>query len=236
MIFFEKFFKIPGPRDLGMSDNNNSMPCSMFRSDSTKKTWEDYYAKVKELYPVRYFFSHAVYSLWLFSSRWKRILITDPIYWLKCHLMTKHRYHLVDLRKADSQYKFGWMDTDHRMVLAMFSLLIDFVEKEMPHGYFVPTEEEAALDTGECNEHMGSRRQRNNYIEYMAIYNYWKVERPKLEAEHDRLLTAWSAARGVNTPESEKLWDELNAQEAAKDKVLEEMLLRLIAVRHYLWT
>ena len=36
MIYFNKWLKIPGPKDLGMSDSNNAMPSDFFAITKTK--------------------------------------------------------------------------------------------------------------------------------------------------------------------------------------------------------
>lgn len=164
-----------------------------------------------------------------------------PYLLAKCHLLPSYKFHLIDTRKADPSYTHGWRDTDWRMVLAMFTLLIDFVELEMPHGYYVPSEEDAAKDDGtwECGVG-GYRAQRDQYLEFMAIYNYWKVERLELQAQHDKALTLWSAAhkasKGPKGETTEQLWKEVQESEAKMDNRLEEMLHRLIDVRKVLWT
>lgn len=241
MIYFNKFFKLPGPVDLGMSDHNNAMASEFFRNRPDEFTWEMYYDRVQELYPVRFFLASTLPEF--FRRCWYRSVQgpVDLIYWLKCHLLPSYKYHLVDTRKADPSYTHGWIDTDQRMVLAMFTLLIEFVELEMPHGYFFPSEEDAAKDDGtwECGVG-GYRAQRDQYLEFMAIYNYWKVERPELEDQHNNLTSLWSKAReksmGPQGEETERLWKEVQESKDKMDKRLEEMLHRLIDIRKVLWT
>src|SRR3990167_9471713 len=47
-------------------------------------------------------------------------------YWIRCH--TYNRYHIIDIRCKD--YKWGWIDQDHKMFLACFKCLEDYVEGE----------------------------------------------------------------------------------------------------------
>lgn len=248
MIYFQKLFKLPGPKAMGMSDNDYAMPSEFFRNNPEETTWEMYYDKVKELYPVRFFLASTLPGF--FRWRWLDLKrpFEDATYWLKCHLLTEHKYHLVDIRNAAKHdsllpYTHGWMDTDWRMVYAMFSLLIDFVEKEMPHSYFIPSEEDAAKDDGTCsidNPYSGYKDQLSRHKEYMAIYNYWMVERPEEEKKNNKLLEIWSdlrkASKGLETEEVKAAWKVHNEADAARDAKLEEMLVRLLKIRHCLWT
>lgn len=246
MIRFNKLFKLPGPVDLGMSDNDHAMASEFFRNNPTEYTWEQYYDRLRELYPVRFFLASTVPQF--FHDRWRDAArpFRDATYWLKCHCLTKHKYHLVDIRQAanvgsELPYTHGWIDTDWRMVYAMFSLLIDFVEKEMPHGYFVPSEEDAAKDDGTCDSpYAGYKAQRERHDEYMAIYKYWMVERPAEEAKRSDLTMAWSrlhkASKGLDTDEVKAAWKASRDAAASSEAKLEEMLVRLLKIRHCLWT
>jgi hypothetical protein len=246
MIYLNKYFKIPGPKDLGMSTHNRSMAINGMRNYVGEATWEDYYSRVKKDYPVRYFLASTIPSFirscWLDFTRKPK----DIYYYLKCHLIKKHRYHLIDIRQPKTEndpmpYRYGWMDTDHKIEYAMMNLLVEFVEKEVPHGYLVPTEEEAEKDDGIDYKYAGFKKQLDNYKEYMAIYNYWKTERFELDKKHDDLLHAWSKSRTSkdgerDNPETKRLWKDLQAATDLKDQILNEMLIRLIKIRHVLWT
>jgi hypothetical protein len=236
MIYFKKLFKFPGPKELGMSDSNNAMPSRFFPNNKTEITWEDYYEYLAKTYPVKYFLA-AVFPQF-FRDCWRKLSrpFRDAHYWLACHLLPSKRYHWLDLRQPKG-YRYGWCDTDRRMVYAMMNLLVEYVEKEMPHGYFVPSEEEAALDDGvTCGNYSGFKRQLENHKEYMTIYNWWTKERAvELEEEGDK-CTAWSDARHVWADNTELLWAELKVLTERNEAKLEEMLHRLLKIRHCLWT
>ena len=266
MIYLNKLFKIPGPKDLGMSDNNHAMSMEMFRNNSTEATWEQYYERVKKEYPISFFCASTVPTF--FHDLWRDITRKPKkfAYWLKCHVIPKHRYHMIDIRQKGGSYgnalsrlldmdqrrivtqalplsyRYGWIDAPQQMEYALFNILAKFVEEEMPYGYCVPSEEEAAKDDAgdEPDKYSGFRRQLDNHKEYMAIYNYWKVDRIVLAKAHTDALTAWSnarqAARGDQTEEVQLLWKKLNETDEAEKQKLEEMLHRLIDVRGCLWT
>lgn len=246
MIYFKKLIKLPGPKDIGMSDSNYAMSSEFFRNNSTEKTWEDFYARIKKDYPIRYFFASTAPSF--FRHFWMK-LTAKPfnfIYWLKCMILPSHKFHLIDIREKNTEtniipYRFGWIDSDVKMTFAMFKILCDFVEKEMPVGYFIPNEEDASKDNGDCNsKYPGYKSQREQYLKIMEIYNYWNTDRFILNNEYNAALSAWDNSRekskGDKNSETEELYQKMEILSAKKDKKLEEMLHRLIDIRHSLWT
>lgn len=238
MLYFNKFFKIPGPKALGMSDTDYAMPSEFFRNNSTEATWEDYYSKIKKEYPIRYFLSSTIPNF--FQDMYVNITapIRESLWFVKYHLIPKYRYHWLDLRQPKNvmdtnSYRYGWRDTDSRMVYAMMNLLVQFVEEEMPEGYYVPSDEEAANDPG-------LKIQRENYLEFMEIYKFWKEDQFLLDNARKVAQTAWynkhKASKGDKSPELESLRLQLEQAEKICDITLDMMLHRLINIRHCLWT
>lgn len=117
---------------------------------------------------------------------------------------------------------------------------LKIVEEEMPYGYCVPSEEEAEKDDAGDEQYSGFRKQLDNHKEYMAIYNYWTVDRIVLAKAHTEALIAWSnaqrAARGDRTEEVQLLWKKLNETDETEKRKRDEMLHRLIDIRGCLWT
>jgi len=241
MIYFNKFFKLPGPVALGMSKSDYAMPSEFFRNNQTETTWEMYYAKVKELYPVRYFLAATL--PYFFVQIWWKVSrpFKDAHYWFVSHFIPSRQYHWLDLRQPRTQfdkdpYRYGWCDTDNRMVYAMMNLLVEFVEEEMPHGWYIPSEEEAAKDDGVDHNYSGLKRQLADYKEFMEIYNWWTKDRYTEISEYDDKLHTWCEARHAFDPGAHALWDDLNSVESRNKNKLNEMLVRLLNIRHVLWT
>jgi hypothetical protein len=150
---------------------------------------------------------------------------------------------MLDLRQpktADDSdlYRYGWLDTDHRILYANFNLLVEFVQKEMKQLYY-PSEEEIAKESNpECAEIL--QQQRDNYIAIAKLYSYWTVERPILHKAKEMASTDWyrahTAAKGEKTEEVECLWQELQAAQERCDKTETQALHDLIDLRHYLWS
>ncbi len=186
-------------------------------------TWEDWEELMRKDYPVRYFLSETL-PLW-FSVHIKRP-IKDAWYWVACHTLPSRKYHFLDLRQPN--YKYGWIDSDTKMIYALFNILNKFVEDEMPHWY-CPSEEDVQQEP-----HL--MYQRNAWLETKAIHYWWNVERIRQQKEEEDLLHRWSEAHKVNAPETHQLWDELKKIEKAQDDKEDEMIGRLLKIRRSLWT
>ena len=237
MIYFNKIFKLPGPKDLGMSHSNNAMPSRLFPNNKTETTWEDYYERVAQMYPIKYFLAATL--PYFFIRIWRRISrpFKDAKYWLVSH--TIRQYHWLDLRQSKSvpnAYRYGYCETDHRMEMALTNLFIEFVEQKLPHSYFLPSEEDAAKDDGVDHNYSGFKRQLENHKEIMAIYNWLTKDRWQEDAEYDCSLAAWSDARYAWADNEKESWKELNWIEDRNQAKLEEMLVRILKIRHCLWT
>ena len=183
---------------------------------------------------------------------WRKLWGWTPLYWLRCHTFT--RYHIIDIRGQDN-YKWGWIDRSHAMYLACFALLVDFVEKENPDvGLLTDADyrgDPSVIDDAEWNEchkpfidHQIERER-----EVRAIYDWWKVGRQQERGACNALYDAmprrtfdqifvkeegsqYSTFVRDESPEHAAWMKEYDRFEA-KD---EEMLMRLMKVRCWLWT
>lgn len=164
---------------------------------------------------------------WL--SSWPRL--SNAVYWLRTH--TYNRYHIVDIREAEPEnpdgYRWGWLDRDHVLLLAAFTVLRQFVEREKPCDGGQPREgaEQWEVDA--------IARQKANHDEIMALYRWWTVERfaeyAAWEKARDSAYDTYCASREDEA--LREVWMALENAEHARD---DEMLHRLVAVRHAMWT
>jgi hypothetical protein len=233
-----KIFKLPGPKDLGMSDSNNAMPSRLFPNKPGEVTWENYEEKLAELYPVKFFLAHTLPHF--FRRVWWRASrpFEDAWYWFQCHFLPSHQYHWLDLREPKTQpspYRYGWLDTNRKMELAMFSCLCYFVERE-DWSRHVPSEEDAAKDDGINLQYSGYKRQLADHKEYMAIYQWWTKDRHVESAEESALLDLWHKAHLICAPNANDLHKEMRDIEERNKAKMEEMLQRLLKIRHIMWT
>ena len=168
---------------------------------------------------------------------WKKI-IQDIPYWfpfkqvhdIKYYLknLIFRRHHLIRTKLPKGQ----WYDTDTRLLYGMMNLLIEYLEKEKPF-------EIVNWDSDE--DHKKARD------EMIAIRDWW-LNYDNRKKEIEKALDEWHSKKFVSgdhwirdinaedTPEVKVLFDKLHALEAKLLEEEEEMLIRLVKIRGYLWT
>jgi hypothetical protein len=229
MIYFGNPFHLPGPKDLGMSNSNTSMPWKHF-SNTNEPDWDDYYAKLAELYPVKFFLTSTLPGLirytWLRWAGWK---LRDAYWWVRYHTINK--YHMLDLRQPD--YKYGYLEPDTKMLYAMFNLLNEAVDTG--HLY-IPSEDE--IQDAEDYERHALQCQRDEYLEVKAIHHWWNVERLEEHKAEKDLLDRWHTLFSIDrsSTEAKQLHEQLSEMETLHHQKEEEMTIRLMKVRRHLWS
>lgn len=174
--------------------------------------YDQHQQDLKQRFPVRYFLTFTVIDNYLYPIE---KTIDDAYWWVRYH--TTDRYHYLDLRQPKrlnhfsnpDGYSYGYQDIDRRMLYAMFNLLCQFVEHELSTVYISPEalQRDASLQF-----------QYDRCVEIKALYRYWKVERQELH-------------RQIDMAQEERM--ELQNQFDAKE---DEMLMRLLKVRRFLWS
>lgn len=190
-----------------------------------------------------------LYSIWNFL-KWKiwggyhAGGLNGLYHWIRCH--TWNRYHIVNVSGIDG-YKWGWIDRDHVLLYASFVILSDFVEKEDPTvGLRTLADYMCKCDDPECCSHdndkncmlAATKAQIEREKEIRAIYDWWKVERPRDHEECRNILDGVEVKfgdDGVRLSDEKKShsWYEREQELHKKD---EEMLIRLAKIRQSLWT
>lgn len=186
------------------------------------------------------------YDLWWSIKR----PFKDGWYWFRCHTYTK--YHMLDLRTKE--YRYGWMDQDTRMFHACFNCLVYFVEQEegLPHLKYQSEPWEQFIETEEDKQKELERQKEAEriYNEVKMLYDWWKEGRAKEEDEIHHITDGLDLSlhfEEIPGSEYSRLVDKNNINQHPKwleycrrsdefKKKDDEMLDRLIKVRHYLWT
>jgi hypothetical protein len=235
MIYFNQFFKLPGPKDLGMSDNNYAMGTDFFPQEGVP-TWEEYYARIQKEYPCRFFFASTLPNF--FRYGWVRFTrpITDCIYWLQSN--TYRKYHMLDLRQPCGKdqlsnidcYRYGWRDVPDKMLYAMFNLLGEYLNEECPNDLT----QWHTLE--EINADEGMKMEQDSINEAKVIYQWWSVGRKEERAEYYKVLHLWSKAKKNKLSEENDLWQQMSDLDDAGELKTDEMIARLIKIRRTLWT
>lgn len=172
-----------------------------------------------------------------FSSLRRRT--RDAVWALRHRYQRRHRYNLVETGLAP-----GYYDEDTRMLHACMMLLCEHIE----HGH--GGAEQLGAFTRDLREDSECRRQADHQSEALAIYRWWKVDRP---ANHKRLdewcMRLFSApwerwtdedgrhCIGSRTPPDESIGSmhDYWAFEAKLGADDQQMLHRLIDIRQGLW-
>lgn len=206
---------LPTPKELGQP--MNSLPSKEFGGTGGDYTWEDYDLEVRTKFPVRYWLNEALENIIFFLTTWHRL--SHIWYWIRTH--TYNRYHIIDIRKAEPEkkdgYKWGWIDRSEALTLVMFTVLREFVEKELRKFKCADLEQD-------YNQ------------EILALYKWWTVDRlvelEHWEAESTKYYERWKKSKR-NDEEARTKWLEFDGKPYEKEN---EMLLRLIKVKNHMWT
>lgn len=175
-------------------------------------------------------------AAWRFLARRRfggRLGITRAYDWLVSHTIRRH--HILNL-SGQGDYKWGWCDRGHMILLAAFKLLVDYVEQEQPF---------------ERIEWDWSEPHRLAEQEIRELYRWWKTGRREEHEACDALVqgVGWTMqtkplpdgsveylGRTYDVPDGAERWAAYAKRSEELDEKDNEMLRRLIAVRGYLWT
>jgi hypothetical protein len=169
-------------------------------------------------------------------------------WWLEYRLNPKHRYHLID-----SKLEPGYHDVDTLILHGCFSLLCRYVELEHDGAEKLTEWAERLKTEPDKNAPEGwQTAQGVRESEAVALYRWWKFEKPAEQVEYDRMLNhLYGRKRSTKTDANgHKVWsvdepwteadsamnDEMRALEDKMNRDEQEMLKRLIDVRGSLWT
>jgi len=180
--------------------------------------------------------------------------ISKGLYWLRTH--TYNRYHMLDMRNKVNGYSWGWWDRSDLILFANMALLRDFIEEEKAfEGHVDWSSAAEALEARgkEADDGCGASRDAHAAAkkEMLAIYYWWTKGRAAEHKKGDELFEAaypnpmvfepipgsdMLQLKSDETPELRKLRDQCREMEDALEEKDEEMLIRLIKVRGYMWT
>jgi hypothetical protein len=175
------------------------------------------------------------------------------MYWLRTH--TLNRYHMLDLRNRRNGYAWGWIDRREGVLFAIMAILTDFIEKEKAFDCHVEWRSDAEMAAAGEKIDDGGKTIRDDHAaakkEMLEIYRWWTHDR---KVEHDRYEALLSRAfpnpfefeRMENgmlrikepflTKEIRELRTQCEPMEYALEAKDDEMMIRLIKIRSYMWT
>jgi hypothetical protein len=210
-------FKIP--------NTPSALPSETFGgAEEGEITWEKWAEQSKEKYPIRYFINED-FRLW-FSVNIVRPL-SEIKYWIVSNTIRK--YHLLDIRHRNDEYKYGWIDSDKQILLSLFKILVNYCEKEED----VPAKIKFLK---EVNDGFDWNSNIQAYETMMECYCYWKLDRVLLQKEIDNTIDEWMSVRKSNKDLAKNIHKKLLSLELAFSELEEEMLIKIIKSRQYMWT
>lgn len=175
--------------------------------------WEEWDKKSKKEHPIAFFLLITLPAF--FGSKYTKL--TNLVWWFKHRLIPKHKYHLIDTGLSPEYY-----DIDIRMLHGCFSLLLKYVEEELPHASTVnkknKSKREVALDALQQYIELSKEEDYDDHVKHYEeirdLYLWWTDE--YLKRDDNKILP----------------YDEANKQ-SDQDT---EMLVRLVKIRGFLWT
>lgn len=211
--------------------------------------------------------------------------VEDFIYDVRCSPRRTKYWFLTKFTKTKVKIETlhgGWYDTDSKILHVNFQLLVNFMEKEVAHMYDVCLENYEPAKKQFPNPPKTNREKAEAYYTYeedtsgmtaqelkhhkaqkawehkvLALYRWWKDERPARKDKWDELV-AWEKETGFEPwhfepasnncstmvshddhplwPKYKQLQDEAHKQEEEWEKEDTKKLIELIKLRHRLWT
>lgn len=206
-----RFLRLPSVIELGKS-NINALPSSIWgHNNEGDYTWEDYEIEMRKKYPIKYFIYYT------FSSLFRRSIIkplSDIKYYIVSHTIRK--YHLLDIRNKENDYRYGWIDADQQLLYATMAIMESFIIEQDTPRRLIWLKEELIKDP-ECKEFNW-----HDSIKFcediLSIQNWWRIERPK------------NTELSFSGPEYGLEFDE----KCRKDD--DDMMKKLIDIRGRMWT
>lgn len=230
-----RLLPLPSPMELGRSEYN-ALPSNIFDDitdedpEPDRYTWEDWEAEMRRDHPVAWFLRREVPKPFRTAFRRVKRPIDDAIYWVQCHTLPSYRFHILDLRNpgGGEKWSYGWRDRTNILLWANFKILTDFVELEQPFDIVTY----AATLTPEKIEQEGIARQVEIHREMMDLYHWWKTGREAALKQLDTFPDNSDPDKAARR-KARDAWHELRRKLDADDQT---NLLRLVAIREYLWT
>lgn len=206
----------------------------------TSEGWNIWEKKMKKQYPIGFFMA------WTLPGKLKRgyrILITDPIWWVKHR--TFWQYHYIP-----SGLEPGFWDYDHLLEETIFNVVKLHVNAEMwKHEgwdkiYKKSKEEKAKFINEKLQQFIEKLKNSEFTSQYEAekeIYDIYKwittVRDIRKDSFEDSGLAEFcKKSKKLKSPEYRRLMDKMTEIEDQYKKEDEEMIYRIIKIRNCLWS
>ena len=179
----------------------------------TMEEWAEYYREQKKKHPIRYWLIERYENNWY------------PIQRAYIKVYDYFRYRIKRYQNVYTGLTPCWYDRDYLMLVACFTILKDYVEKERP---------DEMIDWSHNEEHQKA------WDEIQSLYKWWKIDRPTRESIEENLYNSLQEYKPEKREEiikiDREIYKQINQLEKDWEKEDNENLMRLIKIRGYLWT
>lgn len=170
----------------------------------------------------------------MISKIWRKFSLF--YYWIRTHIW--NRYHMLNMKSKQNGYSWGWQDRSELILFACMNLFKDFIEKERGGRSKLRTEMRPFDIAWGMNE--------QDFTEYFTgdikkeqvlaeLYDWWVGGRAAEHEAFDRMPTGLNNDIPIKTLD-ESQWEKWLAESDRIDNKDNEMLIKLIGIREYLWT
>jgi len=238
LIKLPKWLRVPSPKDLGKSISN-SLPMRDVGNPENKYSWCDWEEEVQSKFPIRYFLFETMPHKFTVKIT---MPIQETIYWLKCKLFKKYKFHLIDIRNTNyphdslGNYRYGYCDPLNQILYASFKILSKYVEEcdSGPRFQITYLEEELKKnDPGMYGSLENIKQKIADYELILDLYDWWNFRRPEFLKQYDEALSR-DSDKDKSLGYFERYKDTNYWEERIK-KEENEALKKLADVREYLW-
>jgi hypothetical protein len=221
-------------------------------ASATWDEWEDFKKELRENAPIVYFWREKIRPFFKYRA-FRRI--KDAKWAFKHRFVPRHQYNIVR-----TQLPPGYYDVDMRMMYACFALLVDYVEIEMSWGSKKYRDREKGLENLDATINHNANLPDNHDIwdrmpdhqehaarEAKELYLWWEKYKDDDDSEYEGcpvsvengleiLSEQWRKDHPVEYTEWQIWADNAHVETERKKAEADEMLMRLIKIRHSLWT
>lgn len=148
------------------------------------------------------------------------------IYWYVKY-RTIDKYHVIN-----SGLPPGYHETPELILHVNFNLLVKYVENELKFNIIEFNNDDVDADNLEIEK------------EILYLYNWWKNYKKTIDSEYEKLYSKYPEQLNLDKLNDDKLKDDnfieefikINKMEVELRNIEDENLIRLIKIRHNLWT
>jgi len=221
-----KKIKLPTPKEMGVSDTDY-LPLRSFSPETKNLCWEDFDDLLKVKYPIRFFLFKTLPEKIKYKI-WNRYFVKLYNY-IFFNFIKKH--HLLDLRQIENDnyidnYKYGYLPIPDKILYANFNILKQYIDSKPINLRHEFSEYDINLDPV-------LKHQQYVFDESHEIYFWWENTRKLYIKKLNDLFICYTKEHDKH--KKQKLLKNIESVEKNIDDITDDILIRLIKIRKYLF-